>query len=127
MSTVQHELGGHSEELLREVSRLSNPALDNFLDRVLTLRAERRAPHLSARETELLETINDRLMPDAQARFDLLVARRRANKITSDELAELRTLTSQSEMQAAQRVRAVMDLAQLRGVSFDEMLRQLGM
>lgn len=127
MSTVQHEFSGHSEELLREVSRLSNPALENFLDRVLILRAERRASHLSARETELFETINSRLMPEAQARFDVLVKRRRANKITSDELAGLRTLNNQSEMQAAQRVRAVMDLAQLRGVSFDEMLRQLGM
>ena len=127
MSTVQHELSGHSEELLREVSRLSNPALDNFLNLVLILRAERRAPHLSAKETELLETINSRLAPEAQARFDALVTRRRANKITADELAELRTLNSQSEMQAAQRVRAVVDLARLRGVPFDEMLRQLGM
>ena len=66
-------------------------------------------------------------MPEAQARFDVLVTRRRANKITSDEIAELQALNSQSEMQAAQRVRAAMDLARLRGVPFDEMLRQLGM
>ena len=127
MSTVQHELPASSEELLREVSRLSNPALDRFLDQVLLLRAERRAPHLSKQETELLETIGYRRPPEAQARFDVLVTRRRANKITSAELAELRTMTDQSEMEAAERVRAVADLARLRGVSFDEMLRQLGM
>ena len=127
MSTVQHELSAPSEELLQEVSRLNGPALDKFLDRVLMLRAERRAPHLSKQETELLETINYRRPPEAQARFDLLVTRRRANKIISAELAELLTMTDQSEMLAAERVRAVMDLAQLRGVSFDEMLRQLGM
>ena len=127
MSTVQHELSAPSEELLQEVSRLNGPALDKFLDRVLMLRAERRAPHLSKQESELLETINYRRPPEAQARFDLLVIRRRANKITSAELAELLTMTDQSEMLAAERVRAVMDLAQLRGVSFDEMLRQLGM
>ena len=124
MSTVQHELSGPSEELLQEVSRLNGPALDKLLDQVLVLRAERRAPHLSKKESELLETINYRRPPTAQSRFDLLVTRRRANKITSAELAELRTITNQSEMEAAERVRAIVDLARLRGVSFDEMLRQ---
>lgn len=126
MSTAQHELPASSEELLREVSRLSNPALDTFLDHVLQLRAERRAPHLSREETGLLESINYRRPPEVQARFDQLVTRRRANKITSAELKELRTLTDQSEMQAAERVRAVADLARLRGISVNEMLRQLG-
>ena len=82
---------------------------------------------ITGQSAELLEAITYRLLPSTQARFDLLVTRRRSDKITSDELAELRTLNSQSEMQAAQRVRAVMGLAQQCGVSFDEMLCRLGM
>lgn len=127
MQTTQQEHSASSEELLHEVSHLSNPALDRFLDQVLLLRAERRAPHLSKKETELFETINYHRSPDAQARFEYLVTRRRANKITAKELKELISLTDQSEMQAADRVRAVMELAQLRGLSFEEMWRQLGL
>ncbi len=127
MPTAQEEQPASSEQLLQEVSRLSNPALDKFLDQVLLLRAERRAPHLSKKETELFATPNHHWSPETQARFNLLVTRRRANKITSEELAELRTMTDESENQAAERVRAVAELAGLRGLSFDEMWRQLGL
>lgn len=65
MSTVQHELSSPSEELRQEVSRLNGPALDKLLDQVLVLRAERRAPHLSKKESKLLETINYRRPPAA--------------------------------------------------------------
>ncbi len=84
-----------------------------------------RAPRLSRRETELRETISFRRPSAQQARFDFLVTRRRAEKITEEELAELLTMTDQSERQGAERVRAIIELAQLKRVSLDEMLRQL--
>ncbi len=127
MSTAQYEASVSSEQLLQEVSRLNGPALDKFLDQVLLLRAERRAPHLSKKETELFEVINHRRSPEAQAHFDFLIKRRRANKITSEELADLNTMTNQSEMQAAERVRAVSELADIRKLTFDEMWQQLGL
>lgn len=126
MATIEQERNVSSEHLLQEVSRLDTPDLDNFLDQVLRLRAERRAPHLSKNETKLLETINFRLPAEAQARFDWLISRRRANKLSQEERTELIAITNQSEIQAAERVRAVAELARLRGIPFEEMLRQLG-
>lgn len=87
---------------------------------------ERRAPHLFQTETHLLETINSRWPSEAQARFDWLVSRRRANKLSQEERAELAAMTHESERQAAERLRAVAELARLRGAPFDETLRQLG-
>ena len=89
-------------------------------------RDSRAVPHLSRTETVLLETISANWPTETQARFDSLVAKRRAHKIMSSELAELTSLAEQSEMMAAERVRAVGELAHLRGLSFDEMWRRLG-
>lgn len=125
MATVETELPASSQRLLREIASLSTPDLDRFLDQALTLRAERRAPHLSEAETRLLEKINSGFSPETQKRFNQLVVKRRAYKITTEELAELITLTNQSEAQAAERIQAAAELARLRGISFDEMWRQL--
>ncbi len=126
MATIEQERNVSSEHLLQEVSQLDTPNLDNFLDQVLRLRAERRAPHLSKNETKLLEMINYHRPAEAQARFDRLISRRRANKLSQEERTELVAMTHESEMQAAERVRAVAELARLRGIPFDEMLHQLG-
>ena len=126
MQTAMHEPSTVSaEKLLQELSRLNNTALDQFLDQALLLRAERRAPHLSKKETELFTVINYHRSSEAQTRFNFLVTKRRANKITFEELAELRAMTDESENQAAERIRAVAELAELRGLTFDEMWNYL--
>ena len=51
----------------------------------------------------------------------------RSNRITRKEHAELLTMTDQSEQFAADRVQAVTDLAALRGLTFNEMWKQLGL
>ena len=84
------------------------------------------APHLSRAEAALLETINFRWPAEVQKHFDRLVSRRRANKLTSEELAELIAMTDESEKQTVNRVHAVAELGQLRGLSFDAMWDQLG-
>jgi hypothetical protein len=71
-----------------------------------------------------MQTVPDEHV-DIQARFDFLVTRRRARKINSVELTELIALAYQSEMKAATRVRAVAELAELRGVAFEELWQQL--
>ena len=127
MSNALHEAAASPEQLLQEVSQFSDAALDRFFDQVVLLRAERRAPHLSRQEAELLEIINYRHPSDTQARFDFLIKRRQSNRMTSKEKAELLTMTDQSEQQAADRIQAVMDIAALRGLTFKEMWKHLGL
>lgn len=127
MPTVQVKAKISAQELIDAASQLDSPELEVVAERVSMLRAERRAPHLSKQETELFEIINYHRSPEAQARFELLIKRRQASKITSEELAELITMTDQSEIQAAERVRAASELAEIRGLSFQEMWQQLGL
>lgn len=127
MSAAVQEPAVSPEALLQEVSHFSDAALDRFFDQILRLRAERRAPHLSGQETELLEVINYRRPPEVQARFEFLLKRMRSNRITRKEHAELLTMTDASEQFAADRIQAVLDLATLRGLTFDEMWKQLGL
>lgn len=125
MPTLETEQLPSPQHLLQEIARLSPSDLDNLLDKAMTLRAARCAPHLSQEETQLLEIINAGFSPDVQTRFSHLVTKRRANKITRKELSELIALTEQSEIQDAKCVRAATELARLRGISFDELWRQL--
>ena len=127
MSTAAQEKAPSPSTVVQEVSQFSDAELDDFWSRITRLRAERRAPHLSMPETDLLEIINYRLPPEAQARFDFLLKRMRSNRITRKEHAELLTMTDASEQFAADRIQAVLDLATLRGLTFDEMWKQLGL
>ena len=51
------------EQLLKALEQMPTDELDQFVDRVVVLRAQRRAPHLSEKESELLLKIN-RGLPD---------------------------------------------------------------
>lgn len=127
MPTVQLEAQVSSEELLKAVGQLDDPELDRFLSRVLTLHAERRAPHLSAYEAELLQKINAGVPPDLEERYDELIAKRRAETLTADEHAELLSLTKQVEQIDATRLELLAELAHLRKVPLKTLIQQLGL
>jgi hypothetical protein len=115
-----------TEQLLRAVEQLPAPELDAFVAQVVALRAQRAAPHLSQQETALLLQINAGMPPSEQARFDLLVAKREAEAIADDELQELVALTDQVEQHDAQRLAALLDLAQLRHTTAPLLMDTLG-
>ena len=75
--------------------------------------------------TELLLQINQGLPLDAQKHFDTLVAKRQAETITPDELQELIMLTDKIEESNVVRVANIAKLAQIRGVSFSDMMEEL--
>jgi hypothetical protein len=77
-------------------------------------------------EPELLMKINQRLPAALQARFDELVARRQDEILTIEEHEELLRLTEQVEFMDVTRIEALAELAQLRGISVDELMNQLG-
>jgi hypothetical protein len=66
MSTISVQSEVSLESMIRGVEQLSTPDLEQLVDRVLTIRARRRAPSLSRKETELLRKINQGLPVDTQ-------------------------------------------------------------
>ncbi len=126
MSMVPLEVQVSTDQLLRAVELMGPKELDVFVARVLSLRAEKETPHLPRNEAALLLKINQPIPQDVQQCYDALIARRRAEALTSQEHAELLDLTNRIELAEAERVEALVALARLRGVSLPELMQALG-
>jgi hypothetical protein len=115
-----------AEEIIQVVKQLPLPELEQLVDRVIAIGAERRAPHLTGNESELLSRINQSLPAGDRARLKELIDKRDAETITSTELHELIGMTDRLEKLQAERLAALAELAALRGVTFDEVINRLG-
>ena len=122
----QPESNISADELLRVIEQMSLPDLEQFVDKVIALQAQRKAPHLSVEESELLEKINHWLPAELKAQLDTLIAKRDSDLLTNDEHDDLTALTDKLEEAHAVRVEALAELARLRGVTLGEVMVQLG-
>jgi hypothetical protein len=114
------------DEILHGLARLEITELERFVDKVIALQAQRRAPSLPKDETELLQQINRGLPTDIRQRYDALNAKLHGETITPQEHAELLTLIDRLELADAERMQHLVALAQIRGVSVDTLIEQLG-
>ncbi len=126
MPAIQIKSVASFEDIFRGVEQLSMPELEDFVGRILALRAKRKASVLSTSETELLQKINEGLLPIAQQRYNDLSAKRRQETLTPFEHQELLDLIAQIEQFDAKRVNCLAELAQLRRVSVRALMKQLG-
>lgn len=126
MTVVQIQAHLSMEELLKAIGQLSPPELEIFVQSTLILRAQRQAPHVNHAETELLRKINQGLPLSTQKRYAALIAKRRAETLTAEEYQELLKLTNDVENFEAQRVVCLTELAQLRQVTLEALMQQLG-
>ena len=127
MPNVQVLSEPNVDQLLQGVARLGSGELEQFTDRVLALRAHRRAPSLPRREAELLQLINRGVPAEVRQRYDALNDKLHAETITDEEHQELLGLIEQVKQADAERLRNLVELAQLRQLSLDELMDQLGL
>lgn len=83
------------------------------------------APRLSKEETELFLRINQTLSEKQAKRLDELNEKIEESVLTDAEQAELLRLAKRVEKMWVDRLQAVVDLAELRNVSPEEMMRTL--
>ena len=114
------------DEVLHGLAQLGTQELEQFIDKILALQAQRRAPSLPKDETELLQQINCGLPADIRQRYDALNAKLHDETITPEEHEELLTLLDRMELADAERMQLLIALAQLRSVSVDTLMEQLG-
>ncbi len=113
-------------ELLQSVENLPFKELEQFIQQVLALRAQRSTNSLSAQESELLESINQPISTLLQQRYNQLNKQQRQNNLSEDEHKELLNLIEQIEKFDLQRLRYLIKLAKLRKVSLDIIMQDLG-
>jgi hypothetical protein len=108
----------------QDVTELASCVLKEYLHRSPpTAKAEARVP---AAESQLLQDINQGLPEATWQRYHELVIRRREGTLTRDEHEELKSLTNAIELAHARRIERLTELAQLRRISLDELMDQLG-
>jgi hypothetical protein len=87
--------------------------------------AQPTVPRLSKRETRLFLRINRHLTLEKQQRYDELKQKREDETLTKAEHKELLQFVEEIEDIWADRLRAVIELAKLRGISPRELMKQL--
>jgi hypothetical protein len=132
MVTRQIELTEEQNETLeqlaasqgRPVSDLLRAGVDVILK--ISVPSHPGAPHLTARESELLLEINRGLSVEAAERYRHLMALRRRGTLSSEEYRELLHLTDEAERLQAERIESLSELAHLRGKPLDALMEELG-
>lgn len=113
-------------KLSQVIEQLSLAELDRFADEFTALRARLHAPVLRADESALFAIINQSLSEAERNRLATLSVTRAQEILTSDELQELLALQQQLESLHVKRIKAMTELAKLRGVTLTVVMEQLG-
>lgn len=114
------------DEVLNGLARLETSDLAQLVEQVIALQARRRAPSMRKNEAELLQKINQGPSPEIRKRYAELTAKLREEIIMPEEHQELMELIDQIELADAGRMQQLIALAQLRQVSVDTLMHQLG-
>lgn len=123
------ELPPEAEKQLLEEAARSGLAASDFARDVLlrSLRCSTSSPATpQAREAELIEAVNEGFAPPAWERYHKLLAKRRAEELSSAEQAELISMSDQIEAANVRRMEHLAELARLRSVPLTELMDQLG-
>jgi preprotein translocase subunit SecA len=128
MGTVQitSQINIGLEQLVSSISQLETVELEQFVEQINLLLATRKISNLPQRETELLEQISQGLPEEIQHRYDELQLKLHNETIGAEEHEELLSLIDTVERSSVNRLKHLVELSQLRRVSLDELMSQLG-
>lgn len=113
-------------DLFEALENLEPSELDRVATWVLRVQADRRAPRLALRESELLAEINKGLPESSLARYRRLAKKRREESLSPAELEEIRSLSDHFEEIEAHRAERLVELAGIRKTTLPKLMRELG-
>lgn len=114
-------------QLVHEAEQLQPGEFEQFVVRILALNASRIADGLSPEESLLLKNINKEFSSKKMERFLLLDEKRLQETLSPEEHRELLQLARQLEKYDARKLQWIGQLALLRKIPFDSLLKQLGL
>jgi hypothetical protein len=126
MPTLQIDADLPPQKLLEAVKQLNSSELDEFTKQVVLLRAQRRTPHLSQRETELLQKINIGISSETLEPYRELKKKRDLEQLNQAEHEELLRLNNSIEKFNVERIGFLVELAQLRNQPLQLLMDELG-
>lgn len=122
-----HSMEVSTENLLSVVLQMPETEFNQFIEKAKKLRQKSVKSNWSKSEISLIKKINESILSDEeQNEFDKLVKKRRAEKISQNELDELIALSEKSEKLNVERIKMLIALAESKKVSLDEIMNKLG-
>ena len=114
------------QDILSLINQWSLNEIEHFVDQVLLISAQKKAPGFSNQETELLIKINEGVPYKLQQRYNTLILKRNNNTLTDKEYEELVALTDRIENIDAQRINYLSKLAKIRNTTLSKIMTELG-
>jgi hypothetical protein len=117
-----------SQSLLRDADRMPVNELEHFLKDINALLRRKRTQDKALRERQLLHKITNTVLDTAQReRYPILVEKLELGTMTDAEHVEFDLLGSKEEKLRNQRVKYMLELAQLRAVNLSQVMESLGL
>ena len=113
-------------DILNGISKLDVKDLENFFNRVGTILAHRKTRHLSEREFQLLSEINKGLPAAHRQKYLSLKEKHQQATLSGAETKELAAMVAEVEQVGVRRLECLVELAKLRGVEVNLLMKQLG-
>ena len=118
----------NSQSLLRDADKLPVTELEQFLNEIQALLRRKRTQDKSLRERQLLHKINSTVLTDVQTEsYQVLVEKLELGMMTDEEHKTFENLANQEEKLRNQRVKYMIELAQLRAVTLPQIMESLGL
>lgn len=117
-----------SQSLLRDADKMPVNELERFLNDISALLRRKRTQDKALRERQLLHKINNTVLDTAQReRYPILVEKLELGTMTDIEHTEFDVLGNKEEKLRNQRVKYMLELAELRAVSLSQVMESLGL
>ncbi len=121
-STVQIKSRVTIQDLIEGVKQLSPSDLNEFILKVNRLHAQKIKVDLTQKERLLLEKINEKLPEVTQQRLEQLQSKKSEGELKDEEQEELLAIVDVIDDMNLERVQALKQLAELRGISVNEVM-----
>ncbi len=126
--SITIDISSELEQLLKESAARRGVDVRQFVLDLLKQQLSKKDPSIKKeRELELLEKINLGIAADVWDRYNDLKEKRDAELLTQEEQRELVNISDQIEAANVQRIAHLIELAELREVSLDELMKSLGL
>jgi hypothetical protein len=113
------------EDLFNGVKSLKNQDFEQFVEKIMQLKAQRQAEFIPTAEADLLAKINRSLSVEVLERYQVLQTKRSEEVLTEREFQELSDIVEQKELLNAERLKYLGELAIIRKKSLREVMQEL--
>ena len=113
-------------QILEAVKQLPTKELESFVNQVLTFQAKKRTNNLPDAETRLIKNIYRKFSAEKLSLLKQLREKLAAEDLSENEYENLASLTDSLEEFHAQRMKGLVELAKIRGLSLEATMTQLG-